>query len=431
MRVPLLNALNSAIRIAISCAAIVLAATFATATAAQSVESLRVMSYNILVGGAAYGPLSRTIGVIQAAQADVIGIQEVGGSAPAIAAALGFHYHGFNSDLAIVSRYPITQVFSQGVKLQISPEQEAYLFNVHLAPYPYQPYDIRDGLISTEAEAIASAQATRGSSIAAILADTAAARATGKPVFLVGDFNEPSHLDWTPEAATAGLNFGMQVNWPTSRAVAGAGFGDAFRQLRPDEIGDRGETWTPGYPAPTLDPNEVHDRIDFVYSAPVNVMPVSTQILGYDVNDGNTDIGIQPYPSDHRAVVVEFELPACSVAGDVNGDCSLTAADWTQFRNGQHVNLLGLTPSQAYALGDLNADFRNDHADFILFKQAYEATNGGGSFARMVSVPEPASGMLAALALFTLPGRARRRPALRQCRAPACWAAERPARRPA
>ena len=68
------------------------------------------MTYNILMGGATYGPLSRTVGVIQTAQADVIGIQEVGGSAASIASSLGFYYHGFNSDIAIISRYPIAQV---------------------------------------------------------------------------------------------------------------------------------------------------------------------------------------------------------------------------------------------------------------------------------------------------------------------------------
>src|SRR3954471_22505527 len=113
---------------------------------AQTVGTLRVMTYNILVGGASYGPLSRTVGVIQTAQADVIGIQEVGGSAQSIANSLGFYYQSFNSDIAIISRYPIAQVLNQGVRLQISPTQEAYVFDVHLAAYPYQPYDIRDGL---------------------------------------------------------------------------------------------------------------------------------------------------------------------------------------------------------------------------------------------------------------------------------------------
>src|SRR3954471_20335938 len=166
----------------------------------QTVSSLRVMTYNVLTGGATYGPLSRTVGVIQTAQADVIGIQEVGSSAASIASSLGFYYHGFNSDTAIISRYPIAEVLGQGVRLQISPTQDAYVFDVHLAPYPYQPYDIRDGLITTEAQAIAAASAARGSSISGLLNQMSTALNSGSPVFLTGDFNEPSHLDWTQAA---------------------------------------------------------------------------------------------------------------------------------------------------------------------------------------------------------------------------------------
>src|SRR5437868_14591664 len=121
--------------------AILIVVTVALVGEAQTVGSLRVMTYNVLTGGATYGPLSRTVGVIQTAQADVIGIQEVGGSAASIASSLGFYYHGFSSDIAIISRYPIAEVLGQGVRLQISPTQDAYVFDVHLAPYPYQPYD--------------------------------------------------------------------------------------------------------------------------------------------------------------------------------------------------------------------------------------------------------------------------------------------------
>ncbi len=368
------------------------------------------MSYNIWLGGDndADLPLSATVGVIQAAQADVIGIQEVYGSAQAIADSLGFFYHGFNGDLAIISRYPITQVLNQGVKLQLSPTLDTYLFDVHLAAYPYQPYDIRNGSITTEAQAIAAAQASR--SIAPVLNGMSSALASGDPVFLVGDFNEPSHLDWTQEAAAAGKHFGMKVNWPASNAVTNAGLTDAFRQLRPDEVADPANTWTPGYPAPVTDFNEVHDRIDFVYYAGANVTPTLAKTLAFNANDGSTDIAIQPYPSDHRAVVVEFNMPSCFALGDVNGDCSLNAADWTQFRSGQHVDMTGLTPDQAAALGDLNADFRNNHADFVLFKKYYEDTHGSGSFVAMLAaVPEPASGGLVMPVVLAMIAAGRRR----------------------
>ena len=360
--------------------------------AAQPVNSLRVMTYNIYVGGAAFGPLSRTVNVIQTAQADVIGLQEVRGSAKAIADALGFYYHGFDDDLAIISRYPIVDALNQGIRLRVSPTQDAFLFDAHLTAFPYQPYDIRDGKITTEAQAIAQASAARGAETAALLNSMQPAKAIGIPTFLTGDFNEPSHLDWTQAAATAGLHFGKKVAWPTSTAVVNAGYTDAFRQLRPDVINDRGNTWTPGSPAPTVAANEVIDRIDFVYYAGQNVTPQNATIYGYNAADPDTDVGIQPYPSDHRSVVVQFQLPACSLFGDLNGNCSLDANDWNQLRSGQLTNLSGKTYAQAYAMGDLNGDFRNDHADFVLFKSAYESAHGVGSFALLAAqVPEPST----------------------------------------
>ncbi len=378
------------------CALLALLACGVVATSsapAQTVNSLKVMTYNIYIGGAGFGPLSRTVGVIQTAQADVIGIQEIRGSGQAIADSLGFYYHSFDSDTAIISRYPITQVLGEGVRLQLSPTQDAFLFDVHLTPFPYQPYDIRDGLITTEAQAIAQAQATRGPEVTSLINDMVPAMSTGMPVFLTGDFNEPSHLDWTQAAANAGLHFGKKVDWPASHAVVNSGLTDSFRQLRPDVINDRGNTWTPGSPAPNVAANEVLDRIDFVYYAGASVSPQSALTLGYNASDPDTDIGIQPYPSDHRSVVVQFNVPSCSIFGDINGSCSLNVDDWTQFRANQLADLTGLTHAQAYARGDLNGDFRNDHADFVLFKDAYDNAHGSGAFDAMLSiVPEPTAG---------------------------------------
>jgi endonuclease/exonuclease/phosphatase family metal-dependent hydrolase len=372
---------------------------FAHNCTAAPIESLRVMTYNVLVGGTSGGqPLSRTAGVITAAQADVVGLQEIRGSGPTLANLLGFHYYGFNGDVGILSRYPIVETYGQGVKLQLSPTQQAYIFDVHLAPDPYQPYDIRDGRLPTEADAIAAAQSARGGSNASVLNTMSAALSSGAPVFLTGDFNEPSHLDWTQRAADAGLHFGRKVTWPASTAVINAGLTDAYRELRPDEVLNRGDTWTPGDPAPNVGANEVHDRIDFVYYAGVNVTPTETQVLGYTTSDGITDIAIQPYPSDHRSVVVEFSIPDGFIAGDLNGDSILNADDWAVLRTWQHADLSGLTKSQAYVHGDLNGDLKNNHADFVLFKSYYESINGAGSFTQLVArVPEPNTVALIAL----------------------------------
>lgn len=378
------------------CAAIWIAITAAVAVItspaiAQPVDSLRVMSYNILGGGNQTGPLSRTVDVIEAAQADVIGIQEASASADDIAAALGFNYHSFNADLAIVSRYPITQVLTGGIKIQLSPGQEVYLFNAHLIAYPYQPYLLRPGEpggITTESQAIASAQSTRGMQLSSFLNNfMSAPLSSGLPVFFVGDFNEPSHLDWTQEAADEGLNFGMKVDWPASNAVANKGLIDAFRELRPDEINDRGETWTPGYAG--MPANEVHDRIDFVYYRPAGVAPISAQLLGYDINDGNTDIGLQPYPSDHRALVVEFDLVA--LPGDYNRNGVVDAADYTVWRDTFGTTVTALDGADGSGNGLI------DQADYDAWVANFgDVLNPGSAAAALV--PEPTPILLLAIA---------------------------------
>jgi len=266
--------------------------------------SLKVATFNILHGGKKDGgPLAQTARVIRASGADIVGIQESDGSAVELARLLGWNYREFsfdrgtetgNSDAAILSRFPITQTFRSGVRVEIAPGLEAYLFNVHPRAYPYQPYDIRDGTIKNEPQAIAAARAARGEEIGAVLAEIAPVVASGRAVFLTGDFNEPSHLDWTPAAAKARLH-AFAVAWPTSSAIVTAGLRDSYRHLHPNEVVDPGFTWTSRPEA-----NEVHDRIDIIYFAGVGLTPTDSRILG--------ESDISAFPSDHRAVVSAFDI---------------------------------------------------------------------------------------------------------------------------
>jgi hypothetical protein len=96
--------------------------------------------------------------------------------------------------------------------------------------------------------------------------------------------------------------------------------------------------------------------------------------------------------------------------GDLNFDAAINAADWNLFRTGQQVNMTAFTRGQSLALGDLNADFHNDHADFVLFKSAFESANGTGSFGAMLAgVPEPATLLLALFGSFTVASQTNRR----------------------
>jgi hypothetical protein len=70
----------------------------------------------------------------------------------------------------------------------------------------------------------------------------------------------------------------------------------------------------------------------------------------------------------------------------------VTAADWAILRSNKQKDVSGFSYQAAYFLGDLTADLKIDHADFVAFKFLYEAAHGAGSFNELLgSVPEPST----------------------------------------
>jgi hypothetical protein len=133
-------------------------------------------------------------------------------------------------------------------------------------------------------------------------------------------------------------------------------------------------------------------------------VPALTRSIELELKASSTAGGNDGYADN-----ISFVLSASGTFGDLNLDGVINIADWQQFRGGQLINMTGYTASQALAAGDLNSDFRNDHADFVLFKSAFDAANGAGAFASMLaSVPEPDSAALAVLGLSAFIGRASR-----------------------
>jgi hypothetical protein len=85
---------------------------------------------------------------------------------------------------------------------------------------------------------------------------------------------------------------------------------------------------------------------------------------------------------------------------DLDFNNVINLADWSIFVANAYGDLSGLSRAQAYALGDLDADGDNDHADFKLFKQDFNAVNGAGAFEAMLEgVPEPSAALLAAFSM--------------------------------
>lgn len=301
---------------------------------AGRVEPLRVtvMSFNAWGAGANNGRSAEaTVAAIRAANPDIVALLETRAEAvpctstcpptgpsraPDIARALGYFVYEQQQENellwanAILSKYPILRATEHdlGVLLDVAGRRVA-MFGIHPTDYPYQPYQLlgieydNAPFLDSEAEAIAAASAARGPGMDLLLADLASV-AEADAVFIAGDFNEPSHRDWTERAAAAGRH-PLKVAFPTTLRLEAAGFIDTYRAMYPDEIEKPGYTWTP-----TTSPDDVddhHDRIDYVFARAHGAEIVAAAVVGEQ--SPAAEIVVTPWPSDHRAVVATVLIP--------------------------------------------------------------------------------------------------------------------------
>jgi exodeoxyribonuclease-3 len=303
----------------------------AGASAAQATD-LTIMSFNVWGGGAnEKKPVDETVAVIKAVNPDIIGIQEtrlesdpctadacppVGDSVAAkLAAALGYHAYDQtkqNDALwanAILSRYPIGKPTPNDTGVEIMVDgRKVQVFNIHLDDSPYQPYQLLgieygdSPFLKTADEAVKAAEATRGPGLKLLFDDMAAA-GEADAAFVFGDFNEPSHRDWTEAAVKAG-NQPMVVPFPTVKAIEDKGFVDTFRAVYPDAGAKPGMTWTPTSEPTAKDDH--HDRIDFALARAKDLQVISAGIVGEKAPEA--DIVVTPWPSDHRATMAKVKF---------------------------------------------------------------------------------------------------------------------------
>jgi endonuclease/exonuclease/phosphatase family metal-dependent hydrolase len=266
----------------------------------DAVSELRVLSWNIWHGGRRDDEgLARTIEIIRRSKADVICMQETYGSGAHIADALGYYFYLRSSNLSVMSRFPIRQTHDLfepfrfgGVTLALSPAQEMLFFSLWIH---YLPDFCNDVLVEgmTAEKLIAAEGETRGREIDQILEVLKPTlSAMNLPVVVAGDFNSPSHLDWTE--AMRHRNRGLTVLWPVSEAMAKAGFTDSYRAVHPDPSQHYGRTWSPRSGADSW-----QDRIDYVYYRGDGLSCLSAAVLEH----------FEPrWPSDHAAVLVTLRL---------------------------------------------------------------------------------------------------------------------------
>jgi Endonuclease/Exonuclease/phosphatase family len=244
--------------------------------------------------------LDQVVAAIRASDADVVGLNEATMNTELIADRLGWYS---SPRTQIISRYPIIDPPGANglyVFVEPLPGRVVAVSDVHLPADPYGPYELRDG--ATLAEVLQLENDLRVPALQDELRELPRLAARDIPVFLTGDFNTPSHLDWTQAVADARSDVPFPVEWPVSKAVANAGFKDSFRVVHPNPLFKPGHTWTPG--SPEGERIEVHDRIDWVLSTGPASATVS-RIVG-EGGSPNTDIAVDPWPSDHRGIVSTF-----------------------------------------------------------------------------------------------------------------------------
>jgi endonuclease/exonuclease/phosphatase family metal-dependent hydrolase len=250
------------------------------------------MRLSVLVFNVEYGGTPASDKAIRRADADVVGVLESYNRLPKIAKNTGYRY--YNVSLQLLSRYPIYE--PSGAKglyalIEVRPGYVIPFFNEHLDYVAWGPRALRHG--ASIASVIRRENEVRTSALARPMKAMGELTDEGYPVFLTGDFNEPSSLDYAKETVGTRDWVDRPVRWPVSEALSGLGFRDSYREVHPDPLK------TPGITHPRSG-----ERIDYVYaSGPARTR--SSKIVG-EKGGRDVSIAVSPWTSDHRAVLSTF-----------------------------------------------------------------------------------------------------------------------------
>ena len=266
---------------------------------------LTLLQLNIEYGGTGVD-FDKVVQVVRESGATVAAVQEGCGNMPRLSEALGWPYVDNRSQ--VVSQLPLLDPpgAAHGVVLvELEPRRVIAIVNVHPPSRRYGPFRVSKGrgLIAHE----------RRIRLAALQPSLDAARqlmAGDVPVVLLGDFNAPSHRDWTEATVGTRPHLTRAVRWPTSIATEEAGLVDAYRAVHPDAVTHPGLTWPAARPHvegynPEAD-GHAADRIDLMFVSP-DVVVDDVQIVG-EPESPFTQIGFSPWPTDHRGLLARLTV---------------------------------------------------------------------------------------------------------------------------
>ena len=259
----------------------------------------------------------------------------------------GLSYYSFYSyDSGLLSKYPIKDsatIFPEKgdhgsiYKLVADMDgQEVAVYTAHLDYLNCSYYLVRgysgsnwrrldSAVVNVDSLLADNVASQRDDAIRLFIADAQKELAKNRLVFIGGDFNEPSHLDWTEATKDSADHHGVVIPWTVSTLLEQAGFKDAYRVFHSDPVKNPGYT----YPAdaPTVDvkrltwapESDERERIDFIYYFPAEKLNLTNAVIfgprgsirNERIVENTADVFVEPlgiWPTDHKGVIAEFQL---------------------------------------------------------------------------------------------------------------------------
>ena len=249
-------------------------------------------------------------------------------------------YQGQSTHLCVLTRYEIAETFDHepwlgvGARLVHSSGREFLAWSIWLDYRAYIPYVIRDNpgisdedLLKSEFEG--SQRLPQAERLLERIEELGHLDSP-LPLLVGGDWNTPSHLDWTRDSASV-FKRRRDLDLPVSMLVESNDFSDVYRMLHPDPVHHPGITWSPMFRG-TDEKEEGFDRIDRLYmhdfSRDWQLKPVSTTVFPLVWEDLSIPVPERKFPSDHSAVLLEMKFVEKPLGPGDPGYTTLEVAGW-------------------------------------------------------------------------------------------------------
>ena len=302
-------------------------------------DTMRVLVWNVLHGANdVVEGAEKALAVIRDSGADLVLMQEsydIDGERPLLGAwlaeQLGWNqWQADSPHLCILTRFEITERFTHepwhavGARLVDDRGRDFIAWSIWIDYRDYITGKLRDTPDITdvdllESEFVRSQRLPQAKRIIAQL-ETLGHLDLSIPLLVGGDWNTPSHLDWTLDTSRV-YKRRRSLDLPVSLAMAEEGFIDTFRTVHPNPVQRPGITWSPMYRT-SGGKDQGFERIDRLYihdpdaandgeegdKGGWRLEPVAGHVYPIAWEDDTIPVPDRQFPSDHGAVLLELRF---------------------------------------------------------------------------------------------------------------------------